>query len=206
MNGYNGFVCVSEFAYQLNVYCKNIFHRNLWNERAQYSDSFQHWVYHQFRKHQQDKKFDILEHEDLCHFELSGTLEEYFSRFVYNQDYVFISHEEVCELFEELVANQIWYGQIGDLYQIYHGLDDDVEVDDPKLLCHDGLISKTDEARIRSVIAILRPVFRRLKSKFNFFPADVNHDRFDGFWNFIQLGGRVWLVPLFLVFYNPGPS
>lgn len=201
----NGFLELNDFAFQLNIYCKKIFHRKLWSDwNTGTKDTFLYYVYDLWRKHQRNGEFDKFESIAIRYLDECDNLFEYFKQFVYNEEYQFVTLDEVRELFDELVENGVWLNKFGDLYQVYENVDyEDQEKLDVKVAYHSGNISKIDELHMRAVASQREKLFKSMKSKLNFHPVDDPEHRFEGFWNSPRLGNKVWFIPQFLIFYNP---
>jgi hypothetical protein len=201
----NGYLELNDFAFQLNVYCKKIFHRKFWSDwNTGERDEFLYYVYELWHKHQRGGEFDYFQSLAQSEFDRAGSLFEYFKSFVYNESHQFVTLDEVRELFDQLVDKGIWLKRDGDLYQVYENVDYAEQQDmDVKVIYHAGKISRIDELHMRSVAKQRIPVFNSLTSKLNFYPVDDPEQRFEGFWHSPKLGGKVWFVPQFLIFFTP---
>jgi hypothetical protein len=147
--GTNGYIEINEYAYQMNIFCTTIFHRKKWNTNNQ--EKFLNFVYDNWKKYQFNNEFDLLEEQANKLFDQCETLLEYHQQFVYNNEYEFITLDQVRELFDQLVDCGIWLSKQDDLYQVYENTNYDDAVMDPKVQFHSGRISKLDELHIRSV-------------------------------------------------------
>jgi len=203
--GTDGYLEINEFSFQLNVYCKKIFHRKFWSDwNTGNKDDFLFYVYDLWKKHQRNKEFDLLESIAIEEFNKATGLFDYFKNFVYNEKIQFVTLEQVRELFDALVETGIWLRRDGDLYQIYENINYDADQDlDVKVMYHAGKITAIDELHIRSVVKQRTAIFNSLKTKLNFYPVDDPERRFDGFWNSPKIGNRVCFLPQFLIFYTP---
>jgi len=200
----NGYIDVVEFTYQLNCFCKTIFHRMKWSiYNGHKSDGFMFFIWNDWVEKQSNGEFDKLKEQSDMEFDNANNLLDYHQNFVYNDDYKFTTVEQVRELFDQLVEVGIWLGKQEDLYHVYKGAEFNEAETDSKDKFYSGKISKLDEIHIRGTFNKLRPTLQTLKSRILFVPSDYPEGTFEGFWMFHKFAKQVWFVPQFLVFYNP---
>ncbi len=199
-----GFIDVVEFTYQLNCFCKTIFHRMKWSiANGHNSDGFMFYIWNDWVDKQYNHEFDTLKAQADIEFNNAANLLEYHKNFVYNDLFKFATVEDVRELFDELVDKGIWLGKNGDLYQVYSGASFEEAETDSKDKFYSGKISKLDEIHIRGTFNRFKPLLQSLNSKLLFVPSSYEDGTFEGFWSIHKFGNRVWFIPQFLVFYNP---
>ena len=191
-----GYLELVEFTRTMNIFCKTIFHRKLWNMVSPNPDKFLNFIYDQWTPY-----FNGLDKTAHGIFADSASLADYYEKFVYNEEYKFVSLDDMRELFDALVDVGIWTAKNGNLYQVYENCEFDTRGIDTKVLYHSGRISKIDELHIRSVVSKQMPILKSLKTKLNFVPSHDPDGKYDGFWNSTKLNGKVWYIPLFLIFY-----
>ena len=198
-----GYMEINEFTFQVNCFSKSIFHRILWSEFSNTNkDKFLYFVFDDWKKYQIDNKFDELEKIARTIFDQCETLEEYYIKFVYNEEYSFVSLEDVRELFDELVKKGLFLNSIGDLYQIYDNVSIENADIDIKTKYYDGHIKKIDALHIDSAFKTRTlPLLKSLNTKFNCIPKNID-EKFNGFWYQNKLGDKVWFIPQYLLFYN----
>jgi hypothetical protein len=192
----NGYLEINEFTKTMNIFCKTIFHRKMWNIVSPNSDKFLNFIYHEWTPY-----YNGLDVTAYTIFQNCDSLAEYYEQFVYNEEYKFVTLEDMRELFNALVESGIWLSMDGDLYQVYEDCEFDTKGIDTKTLYHSGRISKIDELHIRATVRKQMSVLRGLKTKLNFVPTNDPDNKYDGFWNSTKLNGKVWYIPLFLIFY-----
>jgi hypothetical protein len=200
----NGYIDVVEFTYQLNCFCKTIFHRMKWSiYNGHKSDGFMFFIWNDWVEKQRDGEFDKLKAQSDMEFDNANNLLDYHQNFVYNDDYKFATVEQVRQLFDQLVEHKVWLGKDGDLYHVYTGAEFDEAETDSKDKFYSGKISKLDEIHIRGTFNRLKPILQTLNARLLFVPSDYPDGTFEGFWMFHKFAKQVWFVPQFLVFYNP---
>ncbi len=200
----NGYIDVVEFTYQLNCFCKTIFHRMKWSiANGHKADGFMFFIWDDWVKTQQNGEFDHLKQLADTAFDQAANLLDYHRNFVYNDEFKFATVDDVREMFDELVNKGIWIGKNGDLYQVYTGADYAEAETDSKDKFYSGKVSKIDEIHIRGTFNKLKPTLQTLNSKLLFVPSEYPDGTFEGFWSIHKFGKNVWFIPQFLVFYNP---
>lgn len=199
----NGYIEINEFTYQLNCFCKSIFHRKKWNDRRiNGPDKFLNFVWKEWKEKQINKEFDLLEEQSNLLFDSCNDLFEYYKKFVYSDNYKFVTLEDVRELFNGLVEQKIWFEKNNDLYNVYRDVEYNNVVTDSKNKYYSGQISKIDELHLRAVAKSRREKLKKIKSKINFIPMEDTDNNFDGFWSEHKLNKNVYFIPQFLVFYS----
>lgn len=200
----NGYIDVVEFTYQLNCFCKTIFHRMKWSiANGHGSDGFMFYIWKDWEDKQRNGEFDSLKQQaDKC-FDEAINLLDYHKDFVYNDEYKFATVDQVRELFDELVAKEVWLGKDDDLYHVFKDATYEEAETDSKDKFYSGKISKLDEIHIRGTFNRLKPTLQTLNSRLLFVPSEYPEGTFEGFWLFHKFAKQVWFVPQFLVFYNP---
>lgn len=202
--GDEGFIDVVEFTYQLNCFCKTIFHRMKWSIANGHSqDGFMFYIWDDWKNKQFSNEFDTLKIQSDVAFDNADNLLDYHINFVYDDAYKFATVDEVRQVFDQLVNTGIWLGKEGDLYKVYEGATYDEAETDSKDKFYSGKISKIDEIHIRGTFNKLKDTLQTLNSKLLFVPSNYAEGTFEGFWSFHKFGKRVWFIPQFLVFYNP---
>ena len=193
-----GYIDVDEFTYQNNCFSKTVFHRRLWTDTNEHKDTFMLYVYKQW----ECPEFDALAKQAQQYLDQNTSILEYHKQFVYNDKYQFATVEEVTELFDALVDAGFLLGKEGKLYKIYEGLDLDQADTNIKERYHDNALSNIDKLHIQSQYNTrTKPKLLELKTKFNLIPRDEQSE-FKGMWLEHKLGGRIWFIPQFLLFYN----
>jgi hypothetical protein len=200
----DGYIDVVEFTYQLNCFSKTIFHRMKWSiSNGHKADGFMFFVWKDWVDNQRNGEFDKLKEQSDTAFDNANSLLDYHTDFVYNDDYKFVTVDEVRETFDELVRTGIWLGSDGDLYKVYTGATYEEAETDSKDRFYSGKISKLDEIHIRGTFNKLKTTLQTLNSRILFVPSEYPEGTFEGFWMFHKFAKTVWFVPQFLVFYNP---
>lgn len=198
-----GYIDLQEYTFQLNIFCKTIFHRRRWNPyKLGGPDKFLNFVWEDWKQTQPNFEFDILEQHANTIFDNSENLLEYHKNFVYNDDYQFVTEKDMRELFDGLVNQNIWLSKQDNLYQVYENVDYDDVVTDSKNNYYLGNVSKFDEIHIRAKFSEHNKKMRQIRSKVNFVPRNEQSGFFDGFWSEHKLNGKVYFIPQFLVFYS----
>jgi len=204
----SGFLDIEVFSFQLNSFCKTIFHRKLWNDwnLGKYpQDNFLNYIYDNWKKHQHNNEFDKL--EKIAHniFSNCDTLTEYYKEFVYNQKYEFITLNELLDLSKEVINVGIWYSQRDLLIEVYKDIDYSTTSIDTKVMF--STMSKIDIIHVNSVFNTkIYPSLKTINTKFNFIPVDDPDRRFNGFWACPKINKNVWFIPQAIIFYNPHDS
>ena len=202
--GTDGYIDVVEFTYQLNCFCKTIFHRMKWSiANGHKQDGFMFYIWKDWQDKQHNGEFDKLKEQSDIAFDKANNLLDYHRDFVYNDEYKFATEQQVRELFDQLVEKGIWFGKEGDLYHVYKDAKFEEAETDSKDKFYSGKVSKLDEIHIRGTFNRLKPTLQTLNSRLLFVPSDYPEGTFEGFWMFHKFAKQVWFVPQFLVFYNP---
>ncbi len=193
----NGYLDLGEFTFQTNCFSKTAFHRLLWPTDKR--DTFLDFVVQDWR---QNSRFAALEESAKQIFDKSASLLEYHKEFIYNDQYKFVTKEEVRELFDELLEKGLLLSKVGDLYQVYSNLDLSVADTDMKTRWYSGVLTDMDKLHIESTYkSRTLPVLKDMKSKFSLIPANDN-GKFEGKWLVHKIDNKIWFIPQYLLFYN----
>lgn len=200
----NGYLEINEFAYQLNCFCKSIYHRKIWADSFPIrNDGFFNMIWSDWEKYQKDNEFDNLKQTAHSILDSSENLIDYHRDFMYNSNYNFITIDEVRDLFDQLVEQGIFLAKTGDLYQIFEGVNYDTADTDTKLKMHNGNLSTLDKLYIKSKFnKEIVPKLQKLTSKFNFIPIHSDLSKFEPLIALVKLDNKIWFTPQFLIFYS----
>lgn len=205
--GTSGFLDMEVFAFQMNSFCKSIFHRKMWNDwnaGRWATDHFLNYVYDNWTKHQRNGEFTALEQQAHKVFAECNSLVDYYKQFVYNQDYTFITLDDMLELADATLASGIWFSKYGNLYEVYKDTEYSTQSIDTKILFHTGAMTKLDVLHVTSAFKTqVRPMLKTISTKFNWIPVDDPDEKFNGLWACPKFNNRVWFIPQVIVFYNP---
>lgn len=197
-----GYLEPEEFTYQANCFAKTIFHRKAYSEWLNIDDPFLAFVWQDWVDTQPNGEFTRLEKHATALMSASDDLFEYHYRFIYSDKHSWMTVEDTCDLFDELVRVGVFLGKADGLYQVYK----EAEVTDAdtniKHNYHAGNISKMDELHLRSTFnAKTLPALEQVNAKFNFIPMN-GLGKFEGLWSQHKFGKHVWFIPQFLLFYG----
>ena len=198
----SGYLEVNEFTFQLNYFCKCIFHRKIWNDQINNGrDKFLEMVWDNWQSKQRDGEFDRLKSIAFELFERCTSFEQYHKEFLLNDEYAFVTVNDIRELFDALVDLGILLERQGDLYKMYEGVEYKDIVTDSKTKLKANAISRLDELYIKAKFNVeVLPKFRTLKTKFTFVPE--NMELFNPVIVEFKMGNSVWFMPQFLIFYT----
>lgn len=199
-----GYLEINEFAYQLNCFQKNLFHRVIWSDAVGTNrDSFMDFIWKELKANQPLGEFDQLESIARSLFVEAPNLLTYLKQFTFNEDYQFVTLQDVRELFDALVDSGVFLGKYGDLYHVYSNTDIDHADTNTKRAYHQGEFKKLDYLYLQSKYKVeIEPKLKSLKTKFNFIPLSDPDGKFDGTWSTVKLSDGVHFIPQFLVFYG----
>lgn len=204
--GTSGFLDMEVFAFQMNSFCKSIFHRkqwNDWNAGRWPTDTFLNYVYDNWKKHQHNGEFDLLEQQANELFEKCDNLVDYYKQFVYNQEYIFVTIDDMIALSDAVIDQGIWYKRSGNLVEVYNNTEYSTDSLDTKILFHSGLMTDMDVLHVTATFKTrILPKLKEIKTKFNYIPVDDPENKFNGLWACPKFNNKVWFIPQVIIFYN----
>ena len=196
-----GYFDIEEYTYQVNCFAKTVFHRLQWFRYDDTNvDEFLVFVRDEWKAQQPGSRFDDLEVIANAMWD-RWDLVDYHKEFIYNDQYKFVTVEEVRELFDQLVAYGLLASSDTDLYQVYEGLTLEQARTDMKTRWYSNVLTSIDKLHIESTYkAKILPLLNSITSPLNIIPSDGGN--FEGKWLLHKLGGKVWFIPQYLLFYN----